>query len=473
MQISKDAMILTGYDANALFGDPAVIDGDASLSAFLRAIVLKSGAYSVNNLGELTKVSLVRVRRDQELEIALDFESSISLVECFGCFDAEIDSGEDWISEFTFNGKSFPVNQYLSQFARTKIYVNEKKRRVVAYVQSRVTNIWIQAFESVLCRLMPWYFPHDLSDDDKKFYKTISADNKSVSTDDAVKAFVSYVDSIAESFNLKDLILHKQLDGVADRMRQSIMANLRSELSRLTENINEYRSRIADLYEDYDRAVIELNGLETTPPAKDDAMFQFFKKHKQVSIITSGTNALKFGVNDTLVFYDEDEFKRIFNNGDSYLGTYNYSNEVLSALWGIFGEHRGIIRTQAVFNLRSFKLVEPIRHMTFVKDSMPNPHIFYHACSGGNEVYYEQYAESGDWDLAIEQAISATKNLNWGDSTVCREMIGWLIDNSEVKCIYVNDGSLMDEVNESSRLVSFDEFVELIKKIQGDSTENG
>lgn len=473
MQISRDAMILTRYDVNALFGDAAVIDGDASLSAFLRAIVLKSGAYSVNNLSELAKISLVRARRDQDLRMARDLESSISLVECFGCFDAEIDSDGDWINEFTFNGKSFPVNQYLSQFAQTKIYVNEKKRRIVAYVKNRVTNIWVQAFESVLCRLMPWYFPHDLSEDDKKFYKTISADNKSVSTEDAVKAFVSYVDSIAESVNLKDLILHSQLDGVADRMRQSMMAKLRSDLSRLAENINEYRSSMADLYEQYDKAVIELNGLETTPPAKDDAMFQFFKKHKQVSIISSEVNTLKFGVNDLLTFYDEDEFERVYNNKDSYLGASHYSNEARSAIWAIFGEHRGIIRTQAVFNLRSFKLVEPIRHMKFVKDSMPNPHIFYHACSGGNEVYYEQYAESGDWDLAIEQAISATKNLNWGDSIVCREMIEWLVENGDVKCIYVNDGSPIDDVNESSRLVSFDEFVELIKTIQGDSTENG
>ena len=134
-------------------------------------------------------------------------------------------------------------------------------------------------------------------------------------------------------------------------------------------------------------------------------------------------------------------------------------------------ERRGIIRIHAVFLLESFKMINPLRHGTFLSDSMPNPHIYYHACSGGNETYYYRYAESGDWDLAIEQAIAATKNLNWGDSIVSEEMVEWLFDNGDTPCIYVNDDySPIEKVTKEMKLISFRDFMEAITAKEGEES---
>jgi len=177
-------------------------------------------------------------------------------------------------------------------------------------------------------------------------------------------------------------------------------------------------------------------------------------------------NSLRFGVDDTLEFYDEDEFMRLLGNTRSFL--HNYSDRTRKGLRAIFADHKGVLRVNAVFDLQQFKLVNPRQHDAFINDSMPNPHIHFYGCSGGNGQYYSQYANSGDWDLGIEQAISATKNLSWGDSTVCNRMIQWL-EGSTQPCIYVAEGlQPIERVSKEMRLVSFQDFLRLIELTEGD-----
>jgi hypothetical protein len=45
--------------------------------------------------------------------------------------------------------------------------------------------------------------------------------------------------------------------------------------------------------------------------------------------------------------------------------------------------------------------------------------------------------------MAIERSSAATKNINFGDVTVSERMMEWIEDHQDVKCIYINDGSLV------------------------------
>lgn len=87
-------------------------------------------------------------------------------------------------------------------------------------------------------------------------------------------------------------------------------------------------------------------------------------------------------------------------------------------------------------------------------DLMPHPHIYFYRCAGGNDQYYSKYADSGEWQLAIEQAIGATKNLNFGDSTVMGEMIEWLDNNRKTRCIKLADGDTMVSVEEFIKMLN-------------------
>ena len=89
-----------------------------------------------------------------------------------------------------------------------------------------------------------------------------------------------------------------------------------------------------------------------------------------------------------------------------------------------------------------------------------HPHIYFYGCGGGNDQYYSKYADSGDWELAIEQAIGAVKNLNFGDSTVVAKMIDWLEHHNSIPCIRMSD---------TGELVSLKHFIEIIQEGEQDN----
>ena len=159
-----------------------------------------------------------------------------------------------------------------------------------------------------------------------------------------------------------------------------------------------------------------------------------------------------YGVDDTLEYYDTDLLEEIIDNDESFL--YDYEDDTVELVKAIFVENKGIIRTNSVFTLNAGGLVSPERHGSFVSESMPQPHIHFYACSGGNSTYYKQYADRGEWDMAIEQSIAATKNLNFGDSTVCEKMLEWIEEHMNTKFIYTPD---------LSRLMSGNEFLAYLK----------
>lgn len=455
-------MILVSDDADEVLGTCQAFDEDWSLNALVRAIVLKYGNFSVEQLANNVSVERKRARSRNDMEAWLGANYSyeaLTIVECLNnSFDEEpYHDTAEWKTEFSYNGKPFPVNQYLSQFGRTKIYLSESQKRLVAFVDRKATNVWVQALESVMCRLMPWYYPSDLSAEEQHFYRSIAVDNKAVSAEEKANIFVNYVNSVAELINFREMKLHRLLDGIADRARTSKMRELASAVSSEMDYIRRIQSDMANHYAVLDAKRFELTALENIEPEENDAMFRFFNTHKQVHLLDVSDDNLRFGVVDTLEFYDEDEIRTMLRKGNSYVN--ERSQSTVNAIKAIFVKHLGIIRVNAVFNLRSFKLVTPLKNETFVHDAMPNPHIYFYACSGGNDYYYSQYAESGDWELAIEQAISATKNFAWGDSAVGSRMLSWLENNTSEPCIYINeDLSPVERITPNMRMVSFKEF---------------
>lgn len=459
MKILKERMTLTSSDAEQVFGCSTAIDGDYSLQALVRAIVLKYGQCPLDQLGQKTRIERIRMRDADDMQYVLsDGNATIYIVECINCVDEPV-SVDGWASEYTINGKQFLPSRYLSQFCKTKIFINQDAQRIVAFVERRATHVWVQAFESIIARLMPWYFPSDLSDEEKKLFTTISEAGRKISEEDAATAFIGFVNSAAKDIDFRQIRLHKYLDGIADRIIRVRIGALQNDRDSYLRNIKSYSDSLRQYYDAYERVMAEITALELAPPNSDTSMFEFFNSHKQLTVIDAD-DYIQFGVADTLEFYDEDAFERLSRNAQSYFA--EYEPDVQKALCAIFKEHRGVIRVQAVFDLAGMKLVTPRRGMTFKDGYMPNPHIYYFACSGGNDVYYHQYADEGNWDLGIEQAIAATKNINWGDSTVCRKMIDWLHDSSE-QCIYVRDDfEPIDTVDPSMKVVSFRDFMDRI-----------
>lgn len=474
MQILKERMVLTSDDTASVFGEAVSIDRDWSLHALLRAVVLKYGTWKDNaELKSQTGLSKVRVTDATEAMSVLDkrhFQYAVAVVECADCIDNITEIPEGWTSELSYKGKPFPAAKYLSQFGATKLYVNYDDKRIVAYVSGRASHIWVQAFETLFCRIMTWYFPPELPEEEMTFARSIAADNLAGLTDrekrevklaEMADLFVEYVNAASKVIDFRSMKLHAMLDGVADRARMKQVERLKNTIESIMSDIRSLTRDLGRKYTELDTEKTTLTGLELVPASEDDSMYQFFSRHAQINLLSCDEGGLRFGVDETLEFYDVDIFDRAYNNSRSFINDRN--PEVVEIVKAIFGERRGVFRVNAIFDLDDFRLIRSQENESFIEDAMPNPHIYWFGCDGDNGRYYSQYAESGDWELGVEQAIAATKNLSWGDSIVCGRMLDWIDNHRNVRCVYCGDGSPIEGNPKELKLITIKEFLDTVR----------
>lgn len=468
MRLRKEDTQLTDDTASFLFGGSAEsLDGDCSLAAFLRATVVKYGGLGMDELAEAVVIRRVRLSGSDVDDVEGAIVSAQAPILIIEASDTMLDNLKDFKLDGwkTYESGRFLLNFYLSQFNKCKVYVNEDMHRITAIVLNRPSHLWTQAFISVMAKVMTWYFPAELPDATKNFFKAISGFRTAEEIKSAEKTLIDYAEDAAKMIDFRSVRLHKMLDGVADKVRRMQIEALTSSAKDTEDYIRRYLIDLSRYYADFDRITVELNALRNSPKASDDTMLRFFDQHKNITLLSVDGTTLTYGVEGTLEYYDQDEWEANLSNTDSFLHDY-FSKETLRYFSAIFTERIGIIRVNAEFELASMKLVRPIRGRTFISNAAPNPHIFYHACSGNNDKYYSEYADKGEWELAIEQSIGATMNLNMGDSTVCREFIEWFDCNEGTPCIYVNeDGTKVEKITPDTKLVSFKEFKALVDKV--------
>lgn len=483
MQILKERMVLTSDDAASVFGEAVSIDRDWSLHALIRAVVLKYGTWK-DNADLQSKTGLLKYRANTVDEAMAALKDSyaqyaVTIVECNDCIDNITETPEGWTSELRYKDKPFAAGKYLSQFSATKLYVNYDEKRIVAYVGGRASHIWVQSLEALLCRIMSWYFPSDLPEEEIAFSRSITGEHLAKLTDrekrdaklsEMTSIFIEYVNEASKVIDFRSMKLHAMLDGVADKARQKQIETLRRSTKSIEMDIRDRLESLAELYTRLDGEKMTLMGLELIPPSEDTTMYDFFARRPQIHLMSCDEGGLRFGIDEALEFYDSDIFNAAYDNTRSII--HNYSTETVEIVKAIFGERRGVFRVNAVFDLSDFRLVRSRQDITFIEDAMPHPHIVWYGCNGDNGRYYTQYAESGDWDLGVEQAVSATKNLHWGDGTVCGHMLRWIEDSKNVRCIYCDDGSPIAGDPKECKLVTIKEFLDIVRAKKKEE-ENG
>jgi hypothetical protein len=494
MFIAREELELTSEEANGCFGRPFSLGDDYSLCALFRAVVI--------NHEENPKAEDMLVKRnyhDHASEVADYFIGNdlipLRIIHFGGSLDDartgikqtidainEVNNGNmpHWV---TFDGEStngtpLYLNKYLSQFAKTLVYIAPDKKAIILLFDAKASDeakqSLAQAFGSMLWAIMPWYYP-EKDEETIAFFKKLSVEKKQTqaSLDRAINALKEYVKKAAEKVNLRDLKLHSLLDGIADKARQNQIASLESQYEDKANRIRRYMEELDQLYESIETVKLTLNGLKNMPAKQDDYIFNFFHTHRNITVIgfDSTGESLKYGVTDTLEFYDHDELAKLFDNEDGWVRRF-YSENDICYFKELLLNQRGIVKINAVFQLRDMRFVRPIRGETIDRSALPNQHIYQYGCNGGNDKYYAGYADSGDWDLGVEQSISATKNWAVGDSLVSQRMLEWIV-RSSTQFIYVSDGSPIERVTPEMKLVSFNEFKTLVdNKIKEEQSAN-
>lgn len=456
--------LITGSDANALFGD----DYDNLLETTLRYIALKY------HQGDIADIKPIRSNCEQFSRYA-DGNELAQLAEN-GDVDTELFiytaprdtkllyiDAEGWVQ---LDKPPFPVSLFLSKVSETRVFINNNVKKAIIFVRN-ATEKWIELLCASMFRVIPWRCNNgEIDKDDHLLFASICQRDS--------ETFTSIVNSLVRKKDLKSVRLKTMLFGWGDGYREVQMQSIQNR-------INEYHRYIADCQNkisNYLRGLAELNvnlsALQAQNISKDDSVFKFFKTHSDIYVKTTQRDPqygdiLYYSIVDTLEYYDKDEFLRVFNNDGSHLG--RAPREVRELLYAIFAENKGAIRVESYFKLINLSSLYPIERTTsgdFIDISIPHPHLYHYACLGANGNYINSYLENGDWDMAIEQTIAATKNVNFGDGAVMSKFINDLVGayNTNIKFIVADNGTEM----------TFKEFLEYIRKREektDEGTENG
>ena len=470
MRIRREDIKLLNPGLDKTFGTPIEIAHDWSLAAFLRATAIRSGATDPSEVAAKSRLTVLNTSDGELLEARLgesDLDYSVDVIkvsdaDAFGAGKAE---QPRWVE---CTGKPPYINAYLSQFGvkvngkseGTRVFVNADHCRVVVWVYepSVLSEYWVQSLVSVLPLVMTWFFssPLDSRAIAKRFAYSPKAD-RSV----AESALKEYCADAEERIDIRGLLIDAALSGFADTARRNQMASYTSTCERLRRDIASYSTKLGNWYAELDSAEVMLRALMEASPRCDDELKSFFTGHKDITIVSVEDGTLKYGVTAPLQYYDVDEFNGILENKNSWLCCRD--EDEVKVLTAIMRDKLGVIRVNATFALQGMRQVTMVKGEMTDKQCAPSPHIVRFACGGSNNAYYSRYAESGNWDLAVEQSCSATRNLAVGDVTVFGWFCDWLFayDHKDIKFIWVNpDLSPLDadSITDETELISMSEF---------------
>lgn len=365
--------------------------------------------------------------------------------------------------------KDFPLDAFLSKIGNrdkhpVKTFIHKQSQNVIVLLKDECVNQkWLRTFTSALFRVCKNYYPtiESYQGDRNLFWAIANLDNsgtvKHPKTGESVQAkiaareiFVDTMDSVCEGLDFDDYVFSSKLLNWGANSYEKQIKDFEAKYNSTLNTIQSYEATLADLYAELQINTVSLQALRTTKPGADDSLIKFFKSHKELSIckvkqVPKG-QSVDYMISSTLDYYDADELKRIFDRENSYIHSRedaqgDFGRKMLKAL---FLDEKAKLRTQCTFTLTNYEGLEPYTYEVqppYAATHFPHPHLVYYGCLGGNREYIIKFLKDGNWDLAIEQTIAASQNINFGDSTVVTRFMNELYNKKdECRCIIIPDG---------------------------------
>lgn len=368
------------------------------------------------------------------------------------------------------NTASCPLSQYLtsSSSGSAKAYMKTtddgSRHRSFVYIEnfSSVTTM-LEKIISAIPKLMPdLYTDNNYSTDEIAVFEYISKGN--------IEGVTSFIKDKLLELNVDEIVLRKEFDGYEN----IVIKKQKEGLGRLIESLQCDYNCLAEKLADKMQSIIEKTAAYDAMcnVGNDGRSFvDFILSHKNIAHVKSHDGCFTYAVDETIDYFDQDAFERYYSNPNcSFL--VNREPETKKILEGLFIKRFGKLRVYGEFKCSNLSSIKALRAGDYVyidyKNHFKHPHLGNYACLGNNVQPIATYFSNGDWDLAIEQTIAATKNLNFGDSIVM-ERFTWqlndaFISNDSNKYIIANNGQEMT-------VGEFYKYVEQLEKEQTQSEE--
>lgn len=281
--------------------------------------------------------------------------------------------------------------------------------------------------------------------------------------------WIQFSSSVAKNLGLDDTsekIINLDLQGAWDcqmaRVKEWVDNTNERERQRTIKEINENIPTL--LIEPLKRALEELKNkvklaeleyLNRLEDCKRVEMNLFYRTHNQADSdefatylkdmgnviprvkVNSVEKFIYFKINTTLCFWDDDKIESILK----YDYNYSSSDEKIKNIVEHILKRKCTLRIEndIVMNLRLNKVSKTGSGMfESMGWGVPNPHIYYYDCWGGNSKIISEHLLNGNMVAAMAQTIAALSSLTLGDSTVMNALFTKTLPiayDDNLKCI--------------------------------------
>lgn len=323
-----------------------------------------------------------------------------------------------------FEGAGFEKNQKVTDLFikafRVDAYVREETRSVVIAVQ----DLSIKKYHYIQCStlgLMPWYFNPSEGASDLELRLLVSLTKKDS------REYLEVLDAFARGMDIRGAHIWSVLGEWESGMADNEIISTNRELEVIKGNLKSLLEKLSERYveeEELNRKLLSLKVLKERSAEDQGQLAQMFVDLKPLHLVHAGSNYIKFDVDTTIDYFDEDLVRKIIDRESSSL--YGGSNsppdeDIKRFMTAVFIDQEISIRTYATFKIDVMSKTVGTRvspnNPKFI-NHLPQPHIEGYGCLGSAEVEIVKSLGNGNVMGAIQQCLAATKNLNFGDATV-------------------------------------------------------
>lgn len=343
---------------------------------------------------------------------------------------------------------------------RTQFYilcfVNPELKSVTIFVES-LTLSKLHYLQCAILGFFPWYFSPEkgVSQEEMDLINSLRGKDKSI--------YLGCISQLSQRYDFRVAKIKQQLAGFETRYEQRELANMRTKIEHTDNNINSYNREIANLLQARRDYEIKALGLEAKIARGDSEseIMEYFIHNKKLDLDYVDSEDMQFIVKDYITYFDEESAKRVINNPDSYVYSFDsrghddyiLDNKVKELMNAIFIDQIIKIKVCAAYNFRLTGNVQGISGYHFGDEYsgyMPNPHIQNHSCMGNYSTPINEALQRNDYIYAIEQTMASAKSLNFNDSIVMKGFmrsfygIGYSVSEKErQRWFELPDGTLL------------------------------
>ena len=274
-------------------------------------------------------------------------------------------------------------------------------------------------------KLLPWFFNTPLSDEESAFLRSLTVKDSS--------KYIEFITEYAKSFNFQEDRIAKLLNGFSMQHEKQRLAKLVSDRELNQHNFGILQKQVSDCIAKEHELNSAILGVEMLIQQGDGSgLTDYFIYNKSLHLQDVGNDSLNFVVTTYLDYFDQSVFDRFFVNPKSYF--YNAQSGIAKdeqsfkkLLLALYGDDSCIrVRVCAEYKLSLAGTLSPVRTSSNLYNFplwLPHPHIDGANCLGSNSTEINRLMIERKYIEAIEQAISATKNINFSDSAIAPRLI--------------------------------------------------